>query len=377
MGKIVKNYKICFWLNTKSNHQNSFLKELFNHSDIDLEVRYISKPSQNRIEIGWNNTNLESYEKYVSTFKEAINSLCDYKERIHIMMGNNVTFSSELINHFINSKIQWIHWNERFGIVLAKKLNFNMKLFNLLRPFYLLTKFKYGYQVNKYALGAFSQGYLAKKDFEYIGIKKNKIEDLFYTTELKIIEEIKIEKNIQKEINFLYVGELSTRKGIEELLNACSVLNESNWILTLVGADKSNGFYERLAKKLNIENKIKFIGVVPNNQLDKYYRNANVFIFPSKFDGWGAVLNEAIFYCLPIISTNETSASFSLIKNNGFIVNAGDTNVLANCMLKYITNKDLILTHSKKSKELSKICTAEENVKRFINALNNWTNNDI
>ena len=102
-----------------------------------------------------------------------------------------------------------------------------------------------------------------------------------------------------------------------------------------------------------------------------------MFILPSRYDGWGAVINEAISVGLPVISSSETGASYSLVKNNGFVFKAGDINALSDAMKKYINNKELIIEHSKNSKELSKICTPKENVERFINALNNWTNNDI
>lgn len=368
-------YKICFWLNTKSNHQNSFLRELNSNKAIDLQVRYISKPSQNRIDIGWDNSNLEDYELYVSTFHEAISSLEDYKERIHIILGNKITFSQELINLFIKENIKWAHWSERYGLVLANKLKFNITLFKIFRPIYLLTKFSYGRQVNKYALGAFSHGELAKKDFEYIGINKNKISDLFYTTDINLLEEDTKETDMHNTVNFLYIGELSKRKGIEDLIISCSKLNSNNWTLTIVGKDKSNGYYESFASKLNILNNVRFIGVVTHDKIHTYYKKADVFVFPSRFDGWGAVLNEAIIYSLPIISTDETSSSFTLIKDNGFIYKAGNINQLASCMKKYIDDKELIKQHSKNSKILSNICLAETNVNRFINALDNWSYN--
>ena len=78
----MSKYKVCFWMNTKSNHQNAFFEELYKNEQIDLQIRYISQPSQNRIDIGWDNSVLESYEFYVYTFEKAINSLNDFDERI-------------------------------------------------------------------------------------------------------------------------------------------------------------------------------------------------------------------------------------------------------------------------------------------------------
>lgn len=372
----MSKYKVCFWMNTKSNHQNAFFEELYKNEQIDLQIRYISQPSQNRIDIGWDNSVLESYEFYVYTFEKAINSLNDFDERIHIVLGNKITYSQKLIDLFISNNLKWIHWSERYGLVLASKLKFNMTLFKFLRPLYLLSKYSYGKLVNRYAIGAFSHGELAKKDFRFIGIEENKICDLYYTSIINKSNNMNYQKD-NTLTTFLYIGELSSRKGIKELLIACSKLEKNKWKLILVGKDKSNGYYEQLSKKLNLEKHIKFEGAVTHDKVYCYYEKSDVFVFPSKFDGWGAVLNEAVSYSLPIISTDEASASFSLVKNNGFIIKAGSLRELRESMQKYIYNKELILEHSEKSKELSKICTTKENVKRFINALNNWTNNDI
>jgi glycosyltransferase involved in cell wall biosynthesis len=368
----MNKYKVCFWLNTKSNHQNSFLKELSLNNQIDLEVRYISKPSQNRLDIGWDNSNLEVYENYILGFDEAIDSLKDYEERIHIVLGNKITFSNELINLFIKEKLKWIHWSERYGLVLATKLKFNVFLFNILRPLYLLTKLSYGKIVNKYAIGAFSHGELAKKDFRFIGISEDKINNLFYTSIVNKSNNINCHKD-NNLTTFLYVGELSSRKGIKELLIACSKLQKNKWGLILVGKDKSNGYYEKLSKELNLEKHIKFEGVVKHDKVSSYYERSDVFVFPSKFDGWGAVLNEAISFELPIISTDETSSSYTLVKDNGFVVKAGNVEKLKESMQKYIINKNLLSIHSKESKKLSNICTPKSNVERFLNALNKWT----
>jgi glycosyltransferase involved in cell wall biosynthesis len=357
-------------MNTKSNHQNAFFTELNKDEQIDLQVRYISQPSHNRIEIGWDNSNLENYEQYVLSFENAVQSIDDMEQRIHIILGNKITYSQKLIDLFIENKYKWVHWSERYGLILANKLKFNMFLFNLLRPIYLLSKRSYGKIVNNNALGVFSHGKLAKKDFESIGINKDMIEDLYYTSDIRIEPNtINFNEDITK---FLYIGELSERKGIKKLLNACSKIKTENWKVTIVGSDKSNGEYLELSKKLNLQNKITFTGVIPHDKIIKFYKDSHVFVFPSKFDGWGAVLNEAVSYGLPIISTNETSSSFTLVKDNGFIINAGDISELSNAMKEYINNKELIIEHSNNSKKLSHICTPKANVERFINALNKW-----
>jgi len=370
----MKKIKVCFWLNVQSAHQSLFLDELYNHQYIDLKVCYFDKTNKNRIKLGWSNEeNYKDYELKVLSLDTALDNISDWKERIHIVMGYGFSFNKTLVPLLIKEQVKWIHWSERYGIGLAKKLNYNVFLFKLLRPLFLLTKRDYGKLVQKYALGCFAQGELAKKDFLLMGISEQKIENLFYTSELK--KNISSEKtNKKNEIIFLYVGQLSERKGTKDLLLAFKNLQVKNVKLYLVGQDTSDGKYLLLVKKLRISRSVVFKGIVPFNKIHDIYDKSDVFVFPSRYDGWGAVLNEAAYAGLPIIATNQTGAAYHIIENNfnGYRYEASDIEALVSKMQYYVNNKQFIDIHGKNSKEVIKKFTPKVNVGRFINALKKW-----
>lgn len=374
--------KICFWLNVPSNHQTLFLEALNQNEEIDLQVRYFEKSDPTRLQFGWRDEkSLAMYEKYVQDIDHALKITEDWNERINIIMGYGFGFNRLLLPILIGNKASWVHWSERHGVLLAEKLHYNVTLFKLLRPLFLWTKRSYGALVEKHALGCFSQGLLAKKDFITMGISENKIANLFYTTTpMTKTDEIPGNlKNFDFKYKFIYVGKLCERKGISDLLLAFSTLTDkADWGLVLLGQDTSDGSYQKLASELKIDTKVLFAGVVQESSINQYHSHCDVFILSSRFDGWGAVINEAASMGMPIIGSDQSGASHHLIKNNenGYIFSAGDTKGLANAMQNYVSHPEMINPHGKASLEFYRDFTPEKNVERFINALSIWTKSD-
>ena len=65
-----------------------------------------------------------------------------------------------------------------------------------------------------------------------------------------------------------------------------------------------------------------------------------VFVLPSRFDGWGVVLNEAASMGLALIGSDRSDASYHLIRPgvNGFQVRAGNVESLRSAHLAYVRN---------------------------------------
>lgn len=373
--------KICIWENIASPHQRYFFEQLSQHWAIDLQVRYFEKFHDERKDLGWSDMQaLPFYEQYViSDINEALSSIPDWKERIHVIPGLSYDFTQKLLTKLIEHNIRWIHWSERSGIGLAKKLGFNVKLFKLLQPIVAkMIKYTYAKKINKYALGAFAQGYLAKQDFLDWGIKAPLIEYLYYTTaKMKRPDALPEELKKLDSCNlFLYAGSLSKAKGIVVLMEAFAKLkNADHWRLVLVGQDLSGGEWVQRTKTYKIEEKVIFTGVKPIERIHEYIGAADVFILPTLYDGWGAVLNEAAALGKPLISTDQCGSAYHLIKEkeNGYRVAAGDIQALVNAMQSYIDHPERVQVHGRNSEKIyHDEFTPEKNVQRFLDALQKW-----
>lgn len=105
----------------------------------------------------------------------------------------------------------------------------------------------------------------------------------------------------------LYVGNAYPHKNLEALVLAFAKIlkNKSNLTLVLVG--RKDYFYQRLenlVKEENIEN-VVFAGYVPDEDLDTVYRFAELYIFPSLYEGFGLPPLEAMAKGVPVASSDH------------------------------------------------------------------------
>ncbi len=372
-------YKVCIWMNIPSHHQSPFFKAIAARSDVDLKVVYLGGASNARAAEGWSDTyDYQPYECCAGGTDPTENIdliLPDWTERIHLISSY---FSTGLIDLFCNRGVAWCHWSEMSGIRLAELLGYRMPLFRLLNPLMLLCKRGEGQRIRKRALGAFSQGQLASKAFRLMGVPDNKISDLYYVpSALKPLSASdQITEFSEGRKVFLSVGALCERKGIDVLLKAFARLQTKDWCLVLCGLDKAEGRYQALSEKLRIADRVLFLGAYPADRIAEVYTAADVFVLASRFDGWGAVLNEASSLGMPLIATDMCGAAWHVIQDgkNGFRVKTGSVSDLAEKMRVYIEQLQLMESHRRYSRELfSREFTPERNAERLVTSINDWT----
>jgi glycosyltransferase involved in cell wall biosynthesis len=100
---------------------------------------------------------------------------------------------------------------------------------------------------------------------------------------------------------------------------------------------------ERLDKLIadhNLKDKIIFTGFVPDESLAAHYKIADLYVMPSKGEGFGIVFIEAMFFGLPVIAGNEDGSVDPLCNGElGSLVDPDDVNEVANAIKKVITDR--------------------------------------
>lgn len=105
----------------------------------------------------------------------------------------------------------------------------------------------------------------------------------------------------------LFVGTLQPRKNIERLIEAFSKL-ETDVNLVIVG--RRGWQYEEILnapQKYNVKDRVLFLQNVGDEQLPSLYKNAQFFILPSLYEGFGIPVLEAMNYGCPVIVSNVSS----------------------------------------------------------------------
>jgi glycosyltransferase involved in cell wall biosynthesis len=103
------------------------------------------------------------------------------------------------------------------------------------------------------------------------------------------------------------ISRLVKKNGVGDLIKAMSQLRITNYELPvkllICGIGEEEKKLKNLAKSLNIENKVLFLGHVPHNELLKYLTISDVFCRPSLSEGLGNVFLEAMATGVPVIAT--------------------------------------------------------------------------
>ena len=107
-------------------------------------------------------------------------------------------------------------------------------------------------------------------------------------------------------VELLYVGRFTTLKGLDRMLKALSNTKPCrvDWHLTLLGEGPCKAKLESLAKKLSLTKRISWYAPVPASKVEVFYSRSDYLLQPSRADGWGMTIIEALrFGCEPIAST--------------------------------------------------------------------------
>ncbi len=110
--------------------------------------------------------------------------------------------------------------------------------------------------------------------------------------------------------SILYVGHFARLKGVDILIQAIAKLRIElpNIKLHLVGRGDVSHF-ALLAKKEGIEKHVVFHGWAEHSMLPSYYKSADICVFPSRHEGFGIVILEAMASGIPVIASNIPSFS--------------------------------------------------------------------
>nr|WP_317364501.1 glycosyltransferase family 4 protein [uncultured Blautia sp.] len=161
--------------------------------------------------------------------------------------------------------------------------------------------------------------------YRFSSLKEKEILDNIIDNEKK--RELRAELGMPYNKVVLSVGQFIYRKGFDVLLKAATRC-DSDIGFYIVGGCPTQEYlnYAKINKLTNVH----FIEFKAKEELKKYFLAADVFVLPTREDIWGLVVNEAMGYGIPVITTTRCNAGTELIENaeNGFLIPVDDDNEL-------------------------------------------------
>lgn len=169
---------------------------------------------------------------------------------------------------------------------------------------------------------------------------------------------------------FLYVGRLAEEKRIDILISAFNdlVAIKPDIVLIIVGSGPSEKKLKEIVTHFKLNNKINFTGRTDGKELYAWYNIGQIFVLPSRFETFGAVVNEALISGNFVVTSNKVGSEFLIEKNNGIIFKSGDVDSLVNALKVLIEKispigKQIII---KKSKSVHSFDYFTNNLKDFL-----------
>lgn len=144
-------------------------------------------------------------------------------------------------------------------------------------------------------------------------------------------------------VRLLTVASLTRRKGHDVLIEALATLASLPWQSRFVGGlDFDPTWADSLRKRvirLQLQDRIRFVGAVDDLQAE--YRHADLFVLPSRFEGYGMVFAEALSAGLPVIAARAGAVPDVVPDTAGLLVPPDDPQALSSALRNLLTRGDL------------------------------------
>lgn len=139
----------------------------------------------------------------------------------------------------------------------------------------------------------------------------------------------KINDRSSNEVNVLFMGRIGKRKGAYDILEAARLIENKQVKINMYGDGEIDELSE-LAQKNGLNDKLNIPGWIKGQEIEKAYRNSDIFILPSYNEGLPMSVLEAMSYGLPIVSTPVGGTAEAVDDGiNGYLIQPGDYKALA------------------------------------------------
>lgn len=157
-------------------------------------------------------------------------------------------------------------------------------------------------------------------------------------------------------VKIVFVGRLMKRKGVIELIKAVSKLATSkDYVVTIIGKGPLESRAKKLVSQYGLDNVVKFLGFVSEQEKFQQLANADIAVFPSLGgESFGIVLIEAMAAGAGVVVGGNNDGYRSVLKDDEVLFNAVDSNEFSQCLSRFIDDTQLRrVIHRKQQEQVS------------------------
>ncbi len=351
--------RIYFWQQMLTPHMTALAISL---SKIGYEIFYVAETSlsKDRQDLGWEVQNTEKINVHFVKNHFSVKSIIQNSpaNSIHICQGlrNNGIISYVQKQLKINKSRQWL--------IIETIRDYGIQRF-IRRAIYKIKT----YSKRKSIEGILAIGWKTPELLIKSGFSSEKIFPFSYFIgpykNTKPKEHIKNDK-----FRFIYVGSLVSNKNLDLLIKALSLLKSYKFELIIIGDGPKKKAWKNYADEL-IPNCSFWKGAFKMSEVYQFINVADCLVLPSKHDGWGTVVSEALISGVPAICSDTCGvAEVVKLSNYGGVFKSGNIDDLVKNLKVVLDNGQLEKKERQKLLNWSKKITSDEGanyLKKIIN----------
>ncbi|MFT8727651.1 MAG: glycosyltransferase [Liquorilactobacillus ghanensis] len=179
----------------------------------------------------------------------------------------------------------------------------------------------------------------------------------FNPNTVKIYNPLTLTSNRRADLNshlIAFTGRIAIQhKGIDYLLEAAQYL-PADWKIAIAGSGMpaDMAIFKQLIAKFNVADKIIYRGALKDQQLQRHYETASIFVSTSRWEGMPLVMGEAMAFGLPIIAMENTGSAEYLQQNSyGIMTKAQDVKDFVRVLRRFTSSRFLRRYYAERSLE--------------------------
>jgi len=326
---------LTIWMNMPSFHQDDLFTSLAASSEVELRVVFAKELSADRKQLGWNAGARQYRHRTLRSphaLLEAANLARRERHRLHIVNGiwAEPAFASALTALNL--------MGSRF-VIHSEGLNNPQRRSAAGRRL----RATFGQWIARSAAGILAISHFAADFYRELGCPGERVYPFGYFRALPDSTKLTGETANAAQTEMIFVGQLIHRKGVDLLLDALRPLfaEYAGLHLTLIGDGDQRAALAAQAAAAGIQGRIAFTGAMPAEQVQSHIAAADLLVLPSRWDGWGMVINEALAVGVPVIASNACGAS-DLIRHavSGYVFSSEDVQALRDCLRRFCNQSD-------------------------------------
>lgn len=323
--------RIIFWQNIISILQSALIRNIAAHPEYEVTLVVEKEITQHRLRMGWSNPDFGNAKLEIAPDEETIEQLI-FREpyrTVHIFSGIRAypmvwsafkrCLSSQAKIGVLSESANWLgikgklrlFWSLMDAIRFRRRIDFILAI-----------------------------GHLGVRWFNISGYPQEKIYPFGYFVEKPISLEAEIEDfpcSGRERVRLCFIGQFIRRKALNLALKALGALKNLDWSFLVIGDGREKPDLETLSNALGLTGRVSFLGTLRNEEVMCILARCDLLILPSRWDGWGAVVSEALMRGVPVLCTNYCGAA-NLVSSpeRGSVVKAESIESLKSAMKSWI-----------------------------------------